>query len=247
MTFKPGLLREIFSFKPNVIHCIEHTPAATFFGAIAKSLKIPIVWSSHTNLDFYLPLYLRPITAQISVKINQFIRRTYFNHADVTLTVSQEFSRLLLSQGITPPIHIWKTGVDEKAFSPNFKSSEMRLRMFNGNYSEDKILLVSVGRLSPEKNFEFLLGLLANFPQTFLCIVGDGPYKESLKPLFPEKQTHFMGFLKGDELAAAYASADYFVYASVSETFGQVYLEAMSSGVPIVAAEVLLMLIFIYL
>ncbi len=114
----------------------------------------------------------------------------------------------------------------------------MRARMFNGHSDKDRVLLLSVGRLSPEKNFEFLLGLLAEFPQAFLCIVGDGPYKESLRPIFPPEQTHFMGFLQGAQLAAAYASADFFVYASVSETFGQVYLEAMSSGVPVVAAEV---------
>jgi hypothetical protein len=113
----------------------------------------------------------------------------------------------------------------------------MRLKMFNGHYSPDKVLLVSVGRLSPEKNFEFLCKLLERFPQAFLCIVGGGPYKESLEPLFPPNQTHFMGFLQGEQLASAYASADYFVYASVSETFGQVYLEAMSSGIPVVAAE----------
>jgi hypothetical protein len=58
-----------------------------------------------------------------------------------------------------------------------------------------------------------------------------------LLPLFPASRTHFIGFLQGAELAAVYASADYFVYASVSETFGQVYLEAMSSGTPIIAAE----------
>ena len=58
-----------------------------------------------------------------------------------------------------------------------------------------------------------------------------------MEPLFPPKQAYFIGFLQGEELAAAYASADYFVYASVSETFGQVYLEAMSCGTPIVAAE----------
>ena len=109
--------------------------------------------------------------------------------------------------------------------------------MFNGHYAPDKILLVSVGRISPEKNLEFLIQLLERFPRTFLCLVGDGPFKQSLEPLFPPEQTHFMGFLQGEQLASAYASADYFVYASVSETFGQVYLEAMSCGTPVVAAE----------
>lgn len=232
------MLRALLSFKPDVVHCVEQTPASTFFAAMAKIVDIPIVWSSHTNLDFYIPLYIHPFISPISVRVNKLLRRTFLNIAHYNLTVSSDFAHWLKqSGGVKGPIHVWKTGVDSESFNPAARSHEMRLRMFNGHYAPDKILLVSVGRLSPEKNFQFLLNILKRFPQTFLCIVGGGPYNESLEPLFPPDRTHFMGFLQGEELAAAYASADYFVYASVSETFGQVYLEAMSSGIPIVAAE----------
>ena len=99
-------------------------------------------------------------------------------------------------------------------------------------------LFLCVGRISPEKNFEFLSVLLERIPQeTFLCIVGDGPYRHALEPLFPADRVYFLGYLGGEELASAYASADYFIYASISETFGQVYLEAMASGTPVIAAE----------
>lgn len=195
------------------------------------------MWSSHTNLDYYIPLYIKPFIAPFSLWIYQQLRRTFLNWADFNLTVSSDFAKLLVENGIRQKVHVWKTGVDSKLFNPAYKSHEMRTRMFNGYYSSDKILLVSVGRLSPEKKFEFLLEILKKFPQAFLCIVGGGPYIEHLKPLFPKNQAYFIGFLQGAELASAYASADYFVYASVSETFGQVYLEAMSSGIPIVAAE----------
>ena len=225
------------NFKPDVIHCVEHTPASTFCGALGKTLNIPIVWSSHTNLDFYIPLYINSLVAPVSLRVYQLLRRTFLNYADYNLTVSSDFVKQLNASGINKEINVWKTGVDSESFNPSFKSHEMRLKMFNGNYAPDKILLVSVGRISPEKNFEFLIKLLENFPQTFLCLVGDGPFKNSLEPLFPSNQAHFIGFLQGEELASAYASADYFVYASVSETFGQVYLEAMSCGTPIVAAE----------
>jgi sulfoquinovosyltransferase len=201
-------------------------------------MSIPIVWSSHSNLDFYLPLYIHPNFSWLSLLVYRKFRQYFLNLADYNLTVSNDFANLLHENGIKPPIHVWKTGVDENAFNPKFKSREMRLRMFNGHYSSDKILLVSVGRLSPEKNYEFLIQLLKKFPNAFLCIVGDGPYRDSLFPLFPESQTYFIGFLEGIELASAYASADYFIYSSISETFGQVYLEAMSSSLPIVAAEV---------
>lgn len=173
----------------------------------------------------------------VSLSVYQALRRTFLNISNYNMTVSTDFVKQLKQNGINKDIHVWKTGVDSEAFSPSFRSQEMRERMFNGHYSPDKVLLVSVGRLSPEKNFEFLRHILEHFPQTFLCVVGGGPYKECLEPLFPASQSHFMGFLQGSELAAAYASADFFVYASVSETFGQVYLEAMSSGIPVIAAE----------
>jgi hypothetical protein len=159
------------------------------------------------------------------------------NLADYNLTVSGDFAKLLNENGIRGQVDVWKTGVDSELFNPAFKSHQMKLRMFNGNYSPKKTLLVSVGRLSPEKHFDFLLKILERNKNLFLCIVGGGPYRECLEPLFPKDQTHFMGFLQGEELAAVYASADFFVYASVSETFGQVYLEAMSCGTPIVAAR----------
>ena len=235
------MIRALLTFKPDVVHCVEQTPAATFFATLAKTLDIPIVWSSHTNLDYYIPLYIHPTIAPVSLRIYKLLRRTYLNIADYNLTVSSDFARWLESDsgggGVRGRVHVWKTGVDSESFRPSARSHEMRVRMFNGHYAPDKILLVSVGRLSPEKHFEFLLNILQRFPQAFLCIVGGGPYKERLEPLFPPEQTHFIGFLQGEELAAAYASADFFVYASVSETFGQVYLEAMSSGIPIVAAE----------
>jgi sulfoquinovosyltransferase len=232
----------ILKFKPDIVHCVEHTPCSTFCGSLAAFFHIPTVWSSHTNLDYYLPLYIHPLTASASVWVYQSLRRTFLNLADYNLTVSVDFAKLLNENGTHRPVHVWKTGVDSELFNPAYRSEAMRMRMFNGHYSPEKILLVSVGRLSPEKHFGFLLRILERFPNAFLCIVGGGPYKDCLEPLFPRNQAYFMGFLQGEELASAYASADFFVYASVSETFGQVYLEAMSSGTPVVAAKGILIL-----
>lgn len=206
-------------------------------GILAKVLDIPLICSSHTHIDSYIPLYIYPFANKYALRQYQNVRQMFLNVADCNLSVSSDFAQILNKCGIKSPIQVWKTGVDSELFNPKYKSHDMRLKMFNGNYSPNKILLVSVGRISPEKNFDFLLNIIKKFPQTFLCVVGDGPYKSSLKPLFPSDRAHFMGFLQGEELASAYASADLFVYASMSETFGQVYLEAMSCGVPVVAAE----------
>ena len=213
-------------------------------GAFAKSLNLPIVWSSHTNIDFYLSTYIRPFAVRMTRRIYQFIRLQHLLQSSKNLTVSQDFADFMEHTGVPRPVIVWKTGVDSELFNPTRRSRSMRYRMFGPNnaYTEEQMdgitLFLCVGRISPEKNFEFLSLVLDRIPsQTFLCIIGDGPYRHSLEPLFPKDRVYFFGYLGGEELACAYASADYFIYASVSETFGQVYLEAMASGTPVVAAE----------
>ena len=213
-------------------------------GAFAKSLRIPIVWSSHTNIDFYLSTYMRLYAVSLTRRIYQYIRLKHLIYSSINLTVSQDFADYMEHTGIPRPVLVWKTGVDSDLFHPSRRSSSMRYRMFGTSHhftceQMDSItLFLCVGRISPEKNFEFLALLLERVPQeTFLCIIGDGPYRHTLEPLFPADRVFFLGYLGGEELASAYASADYFIYASISETFGQVYLEAMASGTPVIAAE----------
>jgi glycosyltransferase involved in cell wall biosynthesis len=231
-------------FAPDVVHVVEQTPGAMLCGAFAKSLNLPIVWSSHTNIDFYLSTYIRSFAVKMTRRIYQFIRYRHLMYSSMNLTVSQDFADFMEHTGIPKSVIVWKTGVDSELFNPSRCSRSMRYRMFGtyNNYSEEQMdsitLFLCVGRISPEKNFEFLSLVLERIPsQTFLCIIGDGPYRQSLQPIFPKDRVHFFGYLTGEELASAYASADFFIYASISETFGQVYLEAMASGTPVVAAE----------
>jgi len=213
-------------------------------GALAKSLNIPIVWSSHTNIDFYLSTYIRRCAVRIARRVYKYIRLKHLVYSSINLTVSQDFADYMEHTGVPRPVLVWKTGVDSELFHPIRRSSLMRYRMFGtlNNFTREQMdsitLFLCVGRISPEKNFEFLSLVLERIPnKTFLCIIGDGPYRHTLEPLFPIDRVYFFGYLGGEELASAYASADYFIYASVSETFGQVYLEAMASGTPVVAAE----------
>ena len=96
-------------------------------------------------------------------------------------------------------------------------------------------MLLTVSRLAPEKNVDFLAEVLPAFPDACLAIVGDGPARPQLEQRFRGLDARFVGYLKGEELAAAYASADAFVYASETETMGNVVLEAMACGCPVVA------------
>jgi glycosyltransferase involved in cell wall biosynthesis len=109
----------------------------------------------------------------------------------------------------------------------------MRARLSDGH--PDRKLLLTVSRLAPEKNISFLAGVLREIPDACLAVVGDGPHRAELERRFAGLSANFVGYLTGEQLAAAYASADAFVYASETETMGNVILEAMACGCPVVA------------
>jgi glycosyltransferase involved in cell wall biosynthesis len=111
----------------------------------------------------------------------------------------------------------------------------MRHRLGDGR--SDQPLLLYVGRLAREKSVESLAWVMDALPDARLALVGDGPDRKRLERVFAKLPVHFAGFLAGDELAAAFASADVFVMPSTTETLGFVALEAMASGVPVVAAD----------
>jgi len=97
--------------------------------------------------------------------------------------------------------------------------------------------LLYVGRVSAEKQIDEIKPVLAAIPQARLAIVGDGPHRETLEKHFADTRTHFVGYLEGETLGAAYASADAFIFPSRTETLGLVLLEAMAAGCPVVAAR----------
>jgi glycosyltransferase involved in cell wall biosynthesis len=106
-----------------------------------------------------------------------------------------------------------------------------------GEHGETDSLLLYVGRLSAEKQIERLRPVLDALPQARLALVGDGPHRPQLEKVFADTPTTFVGYLGGEDLAAAYASADAFLFPSSTETLGLVLLEAMAAGCPVVGAN----------
>ncbi len=132
-------------------------------------------------------------------------------------------------------VELWPPAVDSDLFHPGRRSAAMRDRLSGGQ--PDRPLLLTVSRLAPEKNVGFLADVLRQLPDAGLAIVGDGPARPALERRFAGSNAQFIGYLKGEELAAAYASADAFVYASETETMGNVILEAMACGSAVIAPE----------
>ncbi|MDN5899903.1 MAG: glycosyltransferase [Brachybacterium sp.] len=223
-----GIIR---GFHPDVVHAAQPLLLASSGAFAAHRQRIPLVASYHTHIPRYLDLYKayrwgkRPVWWQI--------RR---NHAlaDINIATSETMKAELAEQGVEN-LHVVRRGVDTQTFHPRFASDAMRERLTQGH--PEKKLLVFVGRLAAEKEIHRLRPMMQRRDDVALAIVGDGPYRRELEQHFAGTSTLFPGFMEGEELASAFASADAFVFPSVTETLGLVILEGMASGLPVVAAR----------
>ena len=232
---RASLRKTIREFKPDLIHVADPAflgIAGLYYsgGNEGGALRLPLVISYHTDLPAYLRYYklgfLEPHIWRIM--------RVRHNRATLNLCTSHAMADQLTSHGVSR-VALWPGGVDTNRFCPGRRSTSMRERLTGGN--PDSPLLLYVGRLSPEKNLETLKPMLQAFPEARLALVGDGPHHKPLQQHFAGMPVVMAGFLRGTELAEAFASADVFVMPSRTETLGLVVLEAMSSCLPVVGAR----------
>lgn len=223
-----GIIR---GFHPDVVHAAQPLLLASSGAYAAHRQRIPLVASYHTHLPRYMDLY-RAWTWGKPLVWWQIKR----NHAlaDVNLVTSQTMREELAARGIQR-LQVLQRGVDTAAFHPRFASAAMRERLTRGR--PEKTLLVFVGRLAAEKEIQRLLPMMRRRDDVALAIIGDGPFRRELEEMFAGTDTVFPGFMEGEDLASAFASADAFVFPSVTETLGLVILEGMASGLPVVAAR----------
>ncbi|KAL6998401.1 Sulfoquinovosyl transferase sqd2 [Sarracenia purpurea var. burkii] len=227
------IISEVVQFKPDIIHATS--PGIMVFGAliIAKLLSVPLVMSYHTHLPVYVPSY----TSSWLVKPIWWTIKFLHRGADLTLVPSAALGKELEAARVAAAnkIRVWNKGVDSECFHPRYRSYEMRLRLSNGE--PKKPLIVHVGRLGVEKSLDLIKRVMDKLPEVRIAFIGDGPYRGELEKMFSGVPSVFMGMLEGEELSQAYASGDIFLMPSESETLGLVVLEAMSSGLPVVAAR----------
>ena len=225
----PRILYELWRFRPQVVHAVGPACLGVWGIAAARALRLPIVASYHTDLPRYLPGYglgwLEPAIWPLLGGVHR--------SAHVNLAPSRFTRRELIDHGVSP-VGVWRGAVDTDRFHPQRASLAMRLRL--SGHVPDGPLLLYAGRLSPEKRLETLGPILEAIPEARLALVGDGPARVELERMLPADRTTFTGFLRGDELASAFASADVFVMPSTTETLGFVVLEAMAAGCAVVAA-----------
>lgn len=227
---RPAIGKQLEEFKPNIIHVVN--PAVLGLGGIfyGKTLKIPIVASYHTHLPQYLQHYGLGMLEGVLWEL----LKSAHNQAELNLCTSTAMVQELRNHGIER-VDLWQRGVDTELFHPDTASQEMRSRLSQGH--PESPLLLYIGRLGAEKEIERIKPILEVIPDARLALVGDGPNREALEKHFAGTCTNFVGYLRGKELASAYASADAFIFPSRTETLGLVLLEAMAAGCPVVAAR----------
>ncbi|MEL6262006.1 MAG: glycosyltransferase [Cyanobacteria bacterium J06626_6] len=227
---RPSMREAIEDFNPDLIHVVN--PAVLGLGGIyySKSLNIPLVASYHTHLPKYLEHYNLGLLEGVLWEL----LKAMHNNAALNLCTSTAMQAELTAHDIER-VEVWQRGVDTDLFRPELRSEEMRSRLSSGH--PDAPILIYIGRLSAEKEIDRIKPVLEAIPGARLALVGDGPHREDLEKHFEGTPTNFVGYLAGEELGAAYASADAFIFPSRTETLGLVLLEAMAAGCPVVAAN----------
>jgi len=217
-------------FQPDLVHVVN--PAVLGIAGVYYGWREqwPIVASYHTQIPYYADYYRVPFLKPVL----WWFFRTLHNRAVMNLCTSASVQRDL-EQHRFRNVHVWRRGVDLQGFGPQYRDWTMRERLTNGKPSNT--LLLFVGRLAVEKEIETIRSVLLAKPDVCLAIVGDGPNRSFLQEYFKGTNTVFTGFMHGPELAKAYSSADIFVFPSTTETLGLVLIEAMASGLPVVAAR----------
>ena len=226
----PLISRELERFAPDLIHAFSPALASTRVVAHARFWRIPLVATYQTDLPAYAHYYGLGFLSQA---IQRWLRHEH-RQSTITLVPSPTTASRLRDEGYRR-LRPWPRGVNSTHFHPNRRSLAARARLLNGR-DPASLLCLYVGRLSPEKRVELLVQL-ARVPGIALTLVGDGPMRAELERHFAGTNAHFTGYLHGDALAEAYASADLFAFPGVTETFGQVVQEAEASGLPVLTVN----------
>ena len=229
----PNTVREkLEKFDPDIVHIA--TPDFLGYKALkwAISKNKPIVSSYHTHFASYLKYYKLSLLEPLLWKYLLW----FYSKCEQVFVPTESMAETLRAKEIESDLKIWARGIENDSFNPQKRSNEWRKEQ---GFGRDDIVISFVSRLVWEKNLELFADVLKNLSENYnnvrALVVGDGPAGEGMKKLLPDAV--FTGFLQGEDLSTAYASSDIFFFPSDTETFGNVTLEAMASGLPCVVAD----------
>lgn len=227
---KQRLIKLWTAQRPDVVHLVTEGPLGSSALSAARKLGIPVSSDFHTNFHSYSRHYG---FGWLQKTVAAYLRNLH-NRTDTTLVPTQELRDTLAHEGYQN-LQVVARGVDTTLFHPSKRSEKLRLQW--GVVADDELAVIYVGRISAEKNMPLVLrafgAMQAMNPKLKLVLVGDGPVRAELQRQNPEYI--FAGMRTGEDLAAHYASGDIFLFPSITETYGNVTVEAMASGLAVVA------------
>ncbi len=223
----PGLVEVLAEGRYDAVHLTSPGPAGVAAALVARTLELPLLASHHTELGAYAHLRSGDSTLAGGVDLGL---AAFYGACDMVLSPSAAADASLRALGVgDDKVARWGRGVELARFGPHHRVE---------GHLPGELNVLYAGRLTREKGVELLaesfLGAHAQDGRLHLVLAGGGPEEELLRERLGDHAT-FLGWLEGDELARAYASADLFLFASTTDTFGQVILEAQASGLPVVA------------
>lgn len=228
-----GMFRQIKAFQPDVILFLDPRLLAlqTFLLFRLVFGKKRMVATFHTDNFQYMKIHFG-----IPYPVTALLHRFLMNSFSQVISVSTYAKRILMDVGVKTTTGLWSGGVDTQLFHPSKRCDAFRRNQLQG---EESTLALYVGRVSVEKGIDRLEALFkeARDKKVRWLIVGDGDDKASLEALADGYPVTFLGKLTGEALAKAYASSDFFVFPSQTDTFGLVLIEAMASGIPAIAFD----------
>jgi glycosyltransferase involved in cell wall biosynthesis len=237
LSFPPVL--QIFDWleREKISELIISTPGPIGLCALAaaKSLGLPAVGIYHT--DF--PQYVRILTDDSFMEtLTWNYMHWFYNQLDIVYVNSEDYRKCWIERGIpSERLRILPRGLDTKLFHPTKRDRSFWTAR---GLREGEVGMLFVGRVSKEKNLDLIVSATRRLAEWRTpvrpIIVGDGPYMPELKRLLGD--AIFTGYLGGEDLAKAYASADLFAFPSTTDTFGNVILEAQASGIPVIVSDV---------
>jgi glycosyltransferase involved in cell wall biosynthesis len=224
--------RDLQDFNPNVLHVSSPDIVAHRALTWARRNRVAAVASVHTRFDTYLAYY----HLQAFEPLARGIMRRFYHRCEVVLAPARSTAAILRAQRMNRDIAIWARGIDRDQFNPQRRDMAWRRAM---GIADNEMVIAFLGRVVMEKGLDVFADAIHIFAERGLphhvLVIGEGPARPWFEQQVP--QAVFTGQLTGDELAHALASADVFLNPSLTEAFGNVTLEAMACGLPVIAAE----------
>ncbi|MCU0798429.1 MAG: glycosyltransferase family 1 protein [Candidatus Thermoplasmatota archaeon] len=229
--FRPRNAKELDEFDPDIIHISTPDIAGLGFLRYGRKRKLPVSSVFHTDFPSYMRYYhvgfLKPL-------LWSYLKH-FYNACDIVLAPTKKIEAMLKERGVKRT-GLWSRGIHNERYNPSNRSSDFRKKHGIGN----EVVYLFSGRFVHYKGLDVLISTYERMMREYgmqikFLVIGSGPEEHRLKERMPEAV--FPGYLTGVDLYEAYASSDIFLFPSTTETFGNVVLEAMASGLPCIVSD----------